>query len=130
VNAIQPFDEDKHDFTSKQVQRFLSLVKTPKSNIDKLLGHETWLLESGASCHTTGAKDYLQDTYDIDPISIDLPNGIQTTATKKDQHLLIPSFVLKEVLYVPNLQCSLISIVQLIEDFCCTTTVTPKVYVI
>jgi len=71
------------DFTPKHVQRLLNLIKTPKSNLDKLSGNTTWLLDSEASCHMTENEDLLHDTYDIVPIPCRLPKWDTNFGHKK-----------------------------------------------
>ena len=137
ANAAQPHSDStqddhkgRYDFTAEQVQRLLSLIETPKSNLDKLLGNETWLLNSGASCHMIGDGNLLYNTYEIDMVPVDLSNEMQTLATKRDLVLLNSKLVLQDVLSMPNLRCRVISIAQLIEDLYCTVTFTPKLCVI
>ena len=40
--------------TDDQVQRLLSLIKTPKDNNDRLSGKCDWILDSGAFYYMTG----------------------------------------------------------------------------
>ena len=51
--------------------------------------------------------------------SIGLPNGKQTFATKEGTVVLNDVLTLTNVLYVPNLQCNLISISQLVNGYGC-----------
>ena len=95
-------------------------------NLDKLSGNDTWLLDSGISCHMTRNKDLLHNIYEIELIPINLPNGTQALATKMGIVCVNSKTTLQDVLYVPELRCSLISIAQLIEDIYCTVTFTSK----
>ena len=52
----------------------MSLIETPKSGNEKLIGKTLWMLDSGASIHMTGDVDLLSKTKNIWPILIDLPN--------------------------------------------------------
>jgi len=119
MNNIKPL-------TLPPVQRLLSLIETPKSNLDKLLCNDTRLLDSGASCHMTGLENLLHHVCNINPIPVELPNGTQTLAMKKGLVSLSPKLILRDVLYVPHLRCSLISIAQLVNDVYCTVTFTPR----
>jgi len=61
-------------FTPEQVQRRLSLIETPKSGYEKLLGKDIWLLDFGTSCHMTGSLASLCDGYNLKPIPVELLN--------------------------------------------------------
>ena len=108
----------------------MRLIETPKSNIDKLSGNDIWLLDSGASYHVTGSENLVHDDYSIDPIPVELRDGTQTLATKKGLVTLNSKLFLQDVLYVPNLRCSLISIAQFINDIYYTVTFTPQLCMI
>jgi len=62
-------------FTSDQVQRLLSLIRTPKAGLDKLSGKKSWLFDSGASYHMTGDTELLNNVSNIGPIPVGLANG-------------------------------------------------------
>ena len=98
-------------FTPKQVGQLLSLVEIFKSNHEKLLGKETWMPDSEASCHMTGLLEFLNGGRDIEPILIELPNGTATLATKRGLISLNSNLRLNHVLFVPQLSCCLIFIV-------------------
>ena len=117
-------------FTPEQVQRILSLIETPKSTPEKLSGKENWLLDSGASCHMTGSLSLMHDIHDVELISVELPDGSVTMATKGGSISLNSKLRLNHVLYVPGLNCSLISIAQLIDENFCDVTFTKKLCVI
>ena len=61
---------------------------------------------------------------------IELPNESLTMATKQGSIQLNPNIKLQHVLYVPGLNCSLISIEQLIKKNTCDVTFTKKSCVI
>jgi len=64
----------------------------------------------------TGFLGLLYEVQDLEPISVELPNGTETMATKTGSIFLSPKLKLKNVLFVPGLNCSLISTAQLIEE--------------
>jgi len=117
-------------FTAEQVQRILSLIETPKSTHDKLSGQEIWLLDSGASCHMTNMLSMITDVEEINPICVELPNGTNTLAIKKGKVHLDSRLRLKDVLFVPGLNCNLISIAKLVDNDTCTVTFTKRLCVI
>lgn len=103
-------------FTAEQVQKLLTLIETSTSSHERLSGQDGWLLDSGASCHLTGNPNLLSNVHEASSIHVELPNGETTLATKKGLVHLNSQIVLKDVLYVPQLCCNLISIAQLIND--------------
>ena len=87
-----------------------------------------WILDSGASQHMIGNLDQLSIVEGTRPIPIRLPNGGVSMATKCVQ--LSSRLTLHGVLFVPDLDCNLISIAQLIEELFYTVTFTKKLCVI
>lgn len=93
---------------TKQVQRLLSLIETPKSSYKKLSVKDIWLLDSAASCHMTGSLALLCDVCDLKPIPVEQSSGTMTMATKQGSIQLNPKLKLNHVLFVQGLNCSLI----------------------
>ena len=91
----------------------MSLIKTPKSGCEKLSGKKSWLLDSGASYHMTGDVTLLCNISNTSPVGVGLPNGVETMAIKCRMVKLSPKIILRDVLCVPGLTYSLISIMQL-----------------
>ena len=104
--------------TSEQVQRLLSLIEVPKSGRDRL-SRKNWKIDSGASCHMTGNSSTLQGVEKILPIPIGLPGGTNTMASHQGTVSLGEKLKLKDVLYVPSLNCDLISVARLRNDLRC-----------
>ena len=78
----------------------------------------------------TGNLAQLSNVEGTRPIPIRLPNGGYSMATKRGSVQLSPKLTLYDVLFVPDLDCNLISIAQLIEELFCTVTFTKKLCVI
>ena len=116
--------------TEDQVQKLLSLIEAPKDTQERLSGKDDWILDSGASYHMTGDLKSLSNLCDIPSVPFSMPNGTISFANKLGSVKLNDQLVLSDVLYVPSLNCNLISIAQLIEDLCCTVTFTRKLCVI
>jgi len=72
----------------------------------------------------------LSKVQDMQPILIDIPNGENSIETKSGLVHLNSKIVLYDVLFVPGLNCNLISIAQLINELFCTVTSTHKLCVI
>ena len=114
----------------EQVQKLLSLIETPKDNHERLSGKCDWLLDSGASYHMKGNLSLLSNIREIVAVPVGMPNGAISYANKQGSVRLNNKLVLHDVLFVPSLNCNLISIAQLIEDLYCTVTFTYKSCVI
>jgi Integrase core domain/GAG-pre-integrase domain len=72
----------------------------------------------------TGEYEHLSDVCKLAPSFVELPNGTQTVAEHEGSVRLSGGIVLKRVLYVPSLNCSLISLGKLIKDNDCFVTFT------
>ena len=114
----------------EQVQKLLSLIKTPKDNNECLSGKCDWLLDSGASYHMIGDLRLLINVSNIMPIPMGLPNGVIMFASKRSIVRLGPKLTLNDVLFVRDLMCNLISIAQLVEDLYCTVMFNHKLCII
>ncbi|KAJ4796184.1 Retroelement pol polyprotein-like [Rhynchospora pubera] len=100
-----------------QMQQIMAIL----ANSNKGASHNAvaslkWILDSGASHHMTGDYECLQGVYDIVPSSVGLPNGTQTVAKHEGQVVLQGKLTLNKVLYVPTLNCNLISLSKLVSD--------------
>ena len=113
-------------FTPEQFQKLLSLIDVPKSGCDKLSGKGEWILDSGASCHMTGNLGKLSNVHDTHPILVELPNGDTSLASRQGWAQLNSTTTLSNVLYVPDLNCNLVSIAQLTNELFCTVIFTKK----
>ncbi|KAJ3699854.1 hypothetical protein LUZ61_003559 [Rhynchospora tenuis] len=118
----------------KQIMAILNSSNASSSNPgdEKLQGKVScpkWLLDSGASHHMTGDINCLQDVYPVGSTTVMLPNGKQTIA-KQEGMIKFGGVVLKRVLYVPCLNCNLISLSKLIKDNGCFVTFTDTLCVV
>jgi len=80
------------------------------------------MFDSGASCHMMRNSQVLQEAEKTLPVSIGLPNGTNRIATHQGLVNLGGKLKLNNVLYVPSLQCNLISIARLCNDLRCLVT--------
>ncbi|KAL7126543.1 hypothetical protein ABFS83_14G195200 [Erythranthe nasuta] len=109
--------------SAEQLHRLLALIE-PTSTVDKISGkiigkiqsNVCWLIDNRASHHMTGNLSLLHNVHDIPPSPVELPDGDSTTAVKDGIISLRPGFVLRHVLYVPNLAVNLVSVSKLIRD--------------
>jgi len=70
--------------------------------------------------------DLLYNVVDIEPILIRLANGSMTHAINRGLVTLNANMIPYDVLYLPSLDCNLISITQLLNEICCMVTFTKK----
>lgn len=89
-----------------------------------------WILDSGASNHMTGIIQHLCDVKEVIGCPVGLPNRKIVMSTKEGKIKLVDDLILKNVLYVPQLNCNLISISQLSDESNCNVHFTVDLCVI
>jgi len=75
-----------------------------------------WIINTRASNHMTRSMKEMHDVHDILPCPVGLPNGKQTNATKEGTVCLGGQLKLANVLFVPNLNCNLLFVSQLLDE--------------
>lgn len=126
ANAIQTpgqtiGDADKarlEYLSAEDWSRLKSILNSHKSSSSTHLSSKTktsWFFDTGASHHMIGVGADFNILQDIFPRPVKLPNGDYVMATGEEK-VLLGSLVLKNLLYVPVLEGSLISITKLIRD--------------
>lgn len=103
--------------TDEQWSSLVNLLNSSKasSSTEKLHGKFSissgqWIIDTGASNHMSGNVKLFNELHDVPPSPAGLPNGNHTTATKEGLITLTDDLILKDVLYVPNLTCNLLSV--------------------
>lgn len=115
-------------FTNEEIEKIRYLLNASPEGSDKLAGmhinfNKTWLIDSGASHHMTGRRDYLKHIWVGEQYFVSLPDGRRRVkANEHGEVILSETFTLKDVLYVPSLTCDLISDKQLISESNCVVT--------
>ena len=99
--------------SSDQIQRLLSLIDGPTIGYEKISGNVNWMLDSGASTHMAGDITLLNNVAKFSLVTIGLPNGTYTMASEQGSVDLGQGLALQNVLYVPKLNCNLVSISKL-----------------
>ncbi|CAH9121946.1 unnamed protein product [Cuscuta epithymum] len=105
-------------FTPDKWKAFLATFGKTNTHSDRVCGTFD-NLSSGATNHVTGNVSQLYDITEIDPCSVGLPDGQKVNATKQGSIRLTDMICLHNVLFVPKLSCSLISVSQLTKDLDC-----------
>ena len=116
--------------SSDQWAAFLSLLNSCKSGTnEKLSGKNSlnWIIDSGASHHMTGSLACMTDLKELLGCAVGLPDGNQTMALKEGLVRLGEHIKLKNAFYVPNLNCNLISVSQLLDELDCFILFTKKI---
>jgi len=117
--------------TPAQWQQLLDALNIPKTK-DRLHGMNkiSWIIDTGASHHVTGNLSCLINVKKITNIPVGLPDGKDATATKEGSVILDGGLQLDNVLFVPQLNCNLISVSQLIDASNCIVQFTNALCVI
>lgn len=118
-------------FSDAQIRRLLEIAGPPgpsDARSDPLTGNSynlvscesDWIIDSGASRHITGFAHFLINYSPIKGKSnVYIPDGSSATATHIGEVNLGGIFHLKNVLYIPNFKCNLISVSQLCKELNC-----------
>ncbi|XP_010430849.1 PREDICTED: uncharacterized protein LOC104715103 [Camelina sativa] len=109
------------DSGNNQITQLINLLEAQRSNTssEKLSGktHLTdVVLDTGASHHMTGDLSILVDVVDIIPSPVTKPDGQPSRATKCGSLPLSSAYLLTDVLFVPDFNCSLISVSKLLKQ--------------
>ncbi|KAK2402482.1 hypothetical protein QL285_051997 [Trifolium repens] len=122
----------QHSFTTEQLDKLYKILESdilscsiaPKGN-SALLSVSTsraWIVDSGASDHMTGDSTMFSS---YSPCAgnhkIKVADGFFSAIAGKGSVVLSPSLTLKDVLHVPNLSCSLMSVSKLAQEKNCQT---------
>ena len=116
--------------TAAQTQRLLSLIEPTKPGYEQISGKPTWIFDTGASCRMTGNLGFLSKVEAIEPVPVELPDGVFRIAKLQGTMVLGSKLQLSKILYVPNFHCNLVSIAQLCRELKCIVTFTDELCVI
>lgn len=111
--------EQQHSTKGKQEALYSELVLTSSGKLDA----DVWYLDSDASSHMTGRRDWFKDYKEFqEPISIKIRNGVEIKAHGKG-HINVSvntgskweEKYLKDVMYVPKLAYNLFSMGSVLD---------------
>ncbi|CAH9143698.1 unnamed protein product, partial [Cuscuta epithymum] len=111
-----------NDLSTEQVQALLKLINTEPSSSDRMSGicsTLSWIIDTGASRHVTDDSKCLTNCNSIRACPVGLPDGRVVAAVMEGRAQLSHTLALDHVLYVPGLNCHLISVSQLIDQLSC-----------
>ncbi|XP_073280573.1 uncharacterized protein [Primulina huaijiensis] len=119
--------------SNEQWQNLLQLLNSHKpSTSEKMTGNHInnpWIIDTGASNHMTGSLKNMSELRGVSGCPVGLPDGQYAAATKEGSVKLDENLELKNVLYVPRLNCNLISVSQLIDESDCIAQFTKNMCV-
>lgn len=107
--------------------------KSSGGNGDKLSGKKDLgdvIIDSGASHHMTGNFDLLRDITSIPPCAVGFAYGSRTMGTSMGVFPLSENVSLKNVLFVPSLNCTLISDAKILKQTKCVALFTDTLCVL
>ncbi|KAI3788114.1 hypothetical protein L2E82_00783 [Cichorium intybus] len=140
--SVSSVDNTKMElqFTNEQVSKILGLIKEKSiledvsanmagissmsnvicayNSISYCLGHREWVVDSGATQHMTGSFTNFENYVDVSDLemSVDHPNGTKAMISKIGDLKILPSLILKDVLFVPEFKVHLLSVHKLARD--------------
>ena len=104
-----------------------------KSGSDKLFGEKKYgdvIFDTGAPHHMTGKLSLLHDIVPIPPCSVGFADGSRTFAMSMGVLPLSGKVSLTNLLYVPSLNCTLISVAKFLKQTNCLATFTDDICVL
>ncbi|GAA0168866.1 hypothetical protein LIER_40659 [Lithospermum erythrorhizon] len=106
---------------SEQFQQLLSLLGTTSTTdqLDSKFSSNLWLIDTGASNHITGNLSLLSDLCDMPLCTVGLPDGTKAVSKIYGTVRLSSFVVLRNVYYVPDFLCNLISVSHFTDDIDC-----------
>ncbi|XP_021716606.1 uncharacterized protein LOC110684457 [Chenopodium quinoa] len=105
--------------TTTNASSILGVFDPPTSSMASDSLSFSWIIDTGASHHVTGNDNFLQDAHSIISCPVGLPDGAKAMATKEGRVVLADGITLEHILFVPQLNCNLISVSKLIDDSNC-----------
>ncbi|XP_026387812.1 uncharacterized protein LOC113282888 [Papaver somniferum] len=115
--------------TDTQWETIVEMLKISNNDSKEKLSGK-WILDTGASRHMTGSKEFLFKTHKIGFSSVKLPNGTYSHAPCEGTVVFENNMKLYLFLFLPDLRGNLISLACLIKDLKCIVTLTDKLCVI
>lgn len=117
------------NFTQDQLKVLAQLIEENSGNgsSDKLSGKIKFgnvVLVTGASHHMTGTLSLLSNVLTIPPCLVGFADGSKTSAISMGVFPLSKEVVLTNVLYVPTLNCTLLSVSKIVKQTKCFATFT------
>ena len=121
--ATSSYGAGSNDLTPEQWSKITQIIQEGKSNggNEKLSGKMFGdvIIDTGASHHMAGELSQLVNVRDTAPCAVGFADVGTTTSSSMGDLILSETISLKDVLYVPNLDCTLISVSKLLRHMNC-----------
>ena len=135
VNSASATTSNTRTSSQDQIATLISLLQSQNNQFstDRLSGKTNLtdvILDTGASHYMTGDLSLLHDSIDIVPSAVTFPDGTASRATKIGRLRVTKDYSLINVLYVPNFNCTLISISKLLKQTRCIAIFTDTLCVL
>lgn len=132
AHATSPHASAFPSFTPEQWKALGQLAEKATNVSDKLSGkiNEDMILDTGASRHMTGNLSLLVNVCSTSLCSIGFADGSKTMSTSKGVFHMSNNITLENVLYVPSLDCTIISVSKLLKERKCVAMFTDSLCVL
>lgn len=113
AHATSPHVSTISDLTQEQLKAITQIIQNrPSGSADKLSGKNLGevIIDTGASHHMTGDVSLLVNMKETTPCNVGFADGSVTKSSSMGTMVLSDRLLLQDVLYVPDLNCSLISV--------------------
>ena len=119
-------------FTEEQLKALTQMINEKNKSTERLTGklYGDLILDTGASHHMTGELSFLENITSIPSCPVRFADGNKTYATHTGVFHFSHSITLLNVLFVPNLNCSLISVSKLLRQTNCFAILTDTICVL
>ena len=90
------------------------------SSIQKFLASDAWIIDSGASSHVCSNLAMFRELIPVTGVTVTLPNGTRVAITHTRAICITSTFILHNVLLVPDFKFNLISVSCLVKSLSCS----------
>jgi hypothetical protein len=131
--SADPFTKEQLEFLEKLFSQNSTTTGSSMAaqkgteSTDKQDNSEPWVIDSGASNHMTGDKTVLHEYSESkEDCAVKVADGTLSKIEGTGRSRISKDMILKSVLYVPNLDCNLLSISKLTRDLKCMAKFFPN----
>ena len=111
-SSFPEFSEEQWKALSQMINE---RTRTPSDKLNGKIRYGDLILDTGASHHMIGDRSWLENISSISSCPVGFADGNKTYATHVGMLTLTNRITLENVLFVPNLNCSLISVSKLLK---------------
>lgn len=122
AHATAPHVSTVSDLTPDQLRAITQIIQGKQSGSSEKLSGELLgdvIIDTGASHHMTGNRSFLVNMTATSPCRVGFADGSITMSSSVGDMILSDRLTLRDVLFVPDLNCSLISVSKLLKNMNC-----------